>query len=957
MRKWLAILFSGISICSTGQVVDSFPIWKQELQGQLEPLQRQQLLIKISLEYEQVNKDSAIAYTKQALSLSQQLLDTPNQIFMLTRLGSGYPAFESKQQSIDYFTHGLELAEAIGDEKGISSILQFFAGFYMEQFDYRKALEYEQMALDHFRRSEDTTGIANVYAHLGGLHFSVQEYEMALKYLLTALALTEKDNAPSLVNLYLGNIAATYSLMGQPDNAAVFYQCQLQNASELQDSLALAQCYLSLGGFSIKQSDFDAAIRYYESALVLFQNDHFIANKINGYSGLVEVYMALGQYEKAMTFNNMAIGLVQREGSPETLNYLWKDQSLLYEKTNQPVKALIAYKQFILYRDSTINLSKRSEFARQDLQYNFEKQALADSLFQANILNLNQLKLQRQRIFTYSGLGGSILLLSMFTFLYRSYRQKQKSNRELAIAKDRAEQSEKFKQQFLANMSHEIRTPMNVVLGMTELVLDTPLNPKQKNYLTGIRRASSNLLHIINDILDLSKVEAGKLELEKIDFSIKEVISQVHELLNQKAIEKGLDLKMVMDADVPEVVIGDPNRLNQVILNLAGNAIKFTEKGSVTIQVSKGAEQDIIRFSILDTGIGIPKEKQAQIFESFTQAHSSDSRRYGGTGLGLTISRQFIELMGGTLSVQSIEGSGSTFSFAIPLPKGSIVRMTAANSSEQLDGSILNGLHILLVDDHEENRIVANDTLQSKSKVEITEAANGQEVIQLLNQQDFDVILMDVQMPVLDGYETTRQIRSTFSSPKNSIPIIALTASVIRSDLDKCRDAGMNDYVPKPFKTYELISALARATGRSGIKTTKSNSNSAQTFKSSWQKKDGSVIDLGYLESFCEGDRAKMKKYIMIFIGLSPMMLMKIKESLATKNVNGIATQLHGKRTQLKMMGMQECLDLATDLEKECRESSSNFESIENKTKYFIHQLEKGISELKSLAESEQGYV
>jgi CheY-like chemotaxis protein/HPt (histidine-containing phosphotransfer) domain-containing protein len=309
--------------------------------------------------------------------------------------------------------------------------------------------------------------------------------------------------------------------------------------------------------------------------------------------------------------------------------------------------------------------------------------------------------------------------------------------------------------------------------------------------------------------------------------------------------------------------------------------------------------------------------------------------------------------MGGILSVESTEGYGSIFSFEIPLPKGSMDRISAGQSIEQVDGSILNGLRILLVDDHEENRIVANDTLQSKSKVDITEAANGQEVIQLLKQQDFDVILMDVQMPVLDGYETTRQIRSSFPPPKNNIPIIALTASVIRSDLDKCRDAGMNDYVPKPFKSSELISAIAKATGRSGINTKGPISTVVQSFKSSWQKTNGSVIDLGYLESFCEGDPVKMQKYIMIFLGLSPMTLMKIKESLASKNVKGIATQLHGKRTQLKMMGMQECLDLATSLEKECHALPLDFESIEKKTSYFIHLLEKGITELKSFVASE----
>jgi tetratricopeptide (TPR) repeat protein len=528
-----------ICCCASGychaQSIDSFPIWKQELQDQLEPSQRQQLIDKISLEYEQVNKDSAIAYTKQALSLSQQRLDTPNQIFMLTRLGAGYRSSETRQHSIDYFTQALELAEATGDEKGISNILGFFASFYMEQTDYRKALEYEQMALDHFRKSKDTTGIDNIYSHLGALYFNLQEYSKALNYHLRALALIELDKFPAMINLYLGNIAATYNIMGQMENAAIFYQCQLEQAKELNDSLALALCYMSLGNFSLNQSKLNEARQYFESALFIYQKVESKSNEMWVYGGLSEVFLQLHQYDKALNYNARAMSL-SKELNLQVINHqLWKDLSLLFEKTNQPLKALDAYKQYVEYRDSSMNLTKKSAFARQEIQYDFDKQAYADSLSHTNEMKVNHLKLQRQRTMTYSGLGGFILVLSMLTFLYRSYRQKQKSNRELAIAKDRAEQSEKFKQQFLANMSHEIRTPMNVVLGMTDLVLDTPLNPKQKNYLAGIKRASSNLLHIINDILDLSKVEAGKLELEKIDFSIREVVQQVHDLLNQKS--------------------------------------------------------------------------------------------------------------------------------------------------------------------------------------------------------------------------------------------------------------------------------------------------------------------------------------------------------------------------------------------------------------------------------------
>ncbi len=247
-----------------------------------------------------------------------------------------------------------------------------------------------------------------------------------------------------------------------------------------------------------------------------------------------------------------------------------------------------------------------------------------------------------------------------------------------------------------------------------------------------------------------------------------------------------------IDTHIPDTLIGDPTRLCQVLMNLAGNAIKFTEKGSVTIEIKKAAIENNILFSIIDTGIGITKDKLQTVFESFSQANASDTRRFGGTGLGLTISKQLVELMGGNIFIESEEGAGTAFSFDINLPVGSSERMQQQRSPEQIDGNILNGLKILVVDDNEYNRIVVNDTLKLKAQVEVFHATNGKEAIEQAGENHFDVILMDVQMPLMNGYEATWYIREKFDFPKNLTPIIALTASVIRSDLDKCLAAGMN---------------------------------------------------------------------------------------------------------------------------------------------------------------------
>ncbi|TAH41798.1 MAG: response regulator [Bacteroidetes bacterium] len=390
-------------------------------------------------------------------------------------------------------------------------------------------------------------------------------------------------------------------------------------------------------------------------------------------------------------------------------------------------------------------------------------------------------------------------------------RQKERAELE----KLKAEQSEKFKQQFLANMSHEIRTPMNSVIGLTNLLMKSKMDQQQTKYLNVIKKSSENLLVIINDILDLSKIEAGKMDFEKIAFSLHDCLDTVYHTMVFKSEEKSLELKQIIDEKVPEVVIGDPVRLNQILINLAGNAIKFTEKGSVTIQIKELNRHDnisILEFSITDTGIGIAQSQLDKIFESFSQASSDTTRKFGGTGLGLTISKQLVELQNGSIYVQSQPGQGTTFSFKIPYPIGNITDLNKPGSGiGDVLGEDLKGIRILLVEDNGFNQMVAVDTLNDLiPELTVDIAENGIESLEKLRSADYDIILMDIQMPQMDGFEATERIRTDFKSPKNQVPIMAMTANVTQEEVEKCFNCGMTAHISKPFDPQELLNKLGQ---------------------------------------------------------------------------------------------------------------------------------------------------
>ena len=398
----------------------------------------------------------------------------------------------------------------------------------------------------------------------------------------------------------------------------------------------------------------------------------------------------------------------------------------------------------------------------------------------------------------------------LFVAFIADITEQKKAEGLLLKARDKAEEAARAKANFLANMSHEIRTPMNAVIGFSEVVLqDTELSDSSKQHITTILSSGKNLLGIINDILDFSKIEAGKITLESVGFHLPNALQEALRTLEFKAAEKDLILKLNVAPDIPLRVMGDPVRLRQVVLNLVGNAIKFTPSGSIAVKIGGDPESSLLHFSIEDTGIGMSEEQLSSVFDAFAQADASTNRRFGGTGLGTTISKQIVELMGGDIWAESIEGKGSIFHFTAQLPE--------AESSAQClfeDGTYVSQdyrsprkFQILLAEDIPANATLAMLRLEQQGH-QLYWAKNGHEVLEALQKNDYDIILMDVQMPEMDGIEATRKIRQQENNNAPAIPIIALTASVMNEDQQLCYDAGMNNVIGKPINFSELLSSM-----------------------------------------------------------------------------------------------------------------------------------------------------
>ncbi|MCF2447164.1 ATP-binding protein [Dyadobacter sp. CY345] len=522
----------------------------------------------------------------------------------------------------------------------------------------------------------------------------------------------------------------------------------------------------------------------------------------------------------------------------------------------------------------------------------------------------------------------------------------ERANYEATLEKARklAEKSVRVKDIFLSNVSHEIRTPLNAIIGFTSLLEEQVFEKKSKDFVSYIRMASRNLLELINDILDFSKIEAGQVILDKTNTSISELIESVSVIINQRANEKGIHYEKHLSSDLPEVIITDKLRISQILLNVCGNAIKFTEKGSVKIQampVSPIVDNlQTIRFTITDSGIGIPEDKVDKIFERFVQASESTTRLFGGTGLGLSIVKSLVQILGGTIKVESQFGHGTTFILDFPFEVVTDYTPSDSEDSFNNEPAHIGNIHVLAAEDNILNQKLL-EAIFERLSIDLTIVGNGQEAIEAIEKNNYDLVLMDIQMPIMDGYTAIKKIRSSISQ---TLPIITMTAHAMVGEKEECLSIGANSYISKPFREIELLNTISSLTGRQNTNFNETNTITHHNEESM----STNIVNITYLNEITGGDPDLQKELISLFEDELEVQSSMIHQAESSGDNEKLRQVVHKFRSSLFSVGLLGTADKYKKIEGELK---NNIRPVDLKEQLNGLQIEAelGLTELKAI--------
>ncbi len=790
-------------------------------------------------------------------------------IDLLISLSDSY-VNQQPQRSLEFANEALELAMGSQNQQREAASLFCIADVNRMMGENIKALDYYLQALKIFEILNSKEGIAKCSNSIGRIYRFLGDYPAALDFHLKGLDIYRDIGNENGISSSLINVGVVYRNLGQSDLALENYMQALNKSRENNDLKNLSSALISIGNVYWYDNENDKALTFYEEALKIVQQDDYEGEHPGGIlNNIGNVYRQKGDYTKALDFYNQSLNVSREIGDKNLIAITLKNLGITYKesgKLSQAIqylnesselssqihlmriqretldhlsqtytlladykKALEYYIEYARLKDSLFDEETSIKISVLQLQHEFKEQEQQDTIEEKDI----ELKSSKEKNLRNFIIFILLLAVALFSVLWTRYRLKIKKNKELRllnsdlerrveerterlreenehrrIAQEHAELANETKNRFLATISHEVRTPINAIIGFCDLTMKSDSDKEHKLNLKRVKDSSEHLLALIKDILDYSQIERGKMQLKKSTFDIHHIIESVVNAYYLDASSKEIKLTMELGGNIPKFVIGDPDALRQVLYNIIGNAIKFTDKGNVEVIV-KLAEQEVekdkvkLNFSIADSGIGISKLKQKLIFMDFTQVDTSESRQYGGVGLGLTICKYFVEKMGGKISVESEKGKGSKFDFTLEFKvdkEKSIKKDIKEHAKKQL--------HILVAEDNLLNSQVVSaflNRLGHSSKI----AGNGKIALEMLAEEDFDAVLMDIEMPEMDGIEATKAIRNGEQKVKNpKIPVIALTAHALKDYEDRSYNAGMDSYLTKPIDIDKLSEVL-----------------------------------------------------------------------------------------------------------------------------------------------------
>ena len=839
MKYPLSILLWGVLVCNVlsaqNPKLDSLKIIWEDTSA-IDSVRFEAGLDLFQLQFRK-NLDTARTTGHQLLQFAIETKNRKREATSYRFIGNSYAVQGKYEVALKYFLKSHEILLELDDEKGIAATSSNIGAVYYELGNYPTAITYLLEGLRISEVLDDKPNLARLTNNLGNVYVDQKNNEKALQYYLYSLKIKEE----------LGNkraLPASYNNIGLVHTNLKNHKLALENllksaeiAEEIDDKQSLTRAFNNLAVEYNAQGEFKKALEYLNKSVQIKEEINDKEGLPIAYSYRAKTYLNLKEYRLAIKNAEKALSLASNTGTLTVQKDSYECLSNAWEKLNNPNKALAYYKLAIAAKDSLISKEKIQEITRQEMQYQFDKQQLSDSIaftkLRAEEKLLFEKNLSKQRSTLYFVLFGSFGLL-LFGVFYWKNRQKNRKLEHEKIVVARLKQVDALKDQFLANTSHELRTPLSGIIGLSESLKDGAagkMTPKAIENLDMISNSGKRLSHLVNDILDFSKLKNQDLVLSSRPIDVQAVADVVLKLSKPLLQGKNVTLINAIPKDVV-LVEADENRLQQILHNLISNAIKFTEKGEIAIKAEE--KNSMLSIAISDTGIGIAKDKFQDIFKSFEQADGSTQREYGGTGLGLSVSKQLVELHGGTINVTSDVGKGSTFTFTLPIsgktrkditvqsdlnadkiPKVQIDSDENSVTSEVKIQRKTGKAKVLIVDDEPVNRRVLENHL-AVGGYDTVSAKDGREALGILkNGTAFNIVLLDVMMPGMSGYEVCEQIRKKYLP--SELPIVLLTAKNSVRDLVAGFNVGANDYLTKPFSKNELLARLKAHLDMNGI--------------------------------------------------------------------------------------------------------------------------------------------